>query len=283
MRLRLQNLARKYKQIIMMSFDIFTLLVALYLSFVLRLGEAFPSDYIYGSWWLFFAIPFVLIQVFYRLGLYRSVLQYIGIKIIATTFKATTISCLIVGFFMMFFRESNLPRSVLPIFWFIANVLIISSRVFLKGMLYSWDSIINERKQTIIYGAGNAGMQLVESLKKSTVYAPIAFIDDSKEKQGTILSYLEVFPFEKIEYLIKRKDAKVLLFAIPSIPNIHRTEILKKLTKFPIEVKVLPSLDNVVNGIVSLDNIKHVEVGDILGRSSVSPKDNLLNLSFLPR
>ena len=55
MRLRLQNLARKYKQIIMMSFDIFTLLVALYLSFVLRLGEAFPSDYIYGSWWLFFA------------------------------------------------------------------------------------------------------------------------------------------------------------------------------------------------------------------------------------
>ena len=276
MRLRLQNLGRRYKQIIMMLFDLFTLLISLFIAFILRLGQEFSFDFLYDSLWLFFAIPIAMIPVFYRLGLYRSVLQYIGIQVFTTTFKATTISCLVVGFFMMFFRESNLPRSVLPIFWFIANMLIIASRFLLKGMLYSWDSIINERKQTIIYGAGNAGIQLVESLKKSTLYAPIAFIDDSKEKHGTILNYLEVFPFEKIEYLIKRQDAKVLLFAIPSIPISARTEILKKLTRFPIEVKVLPSLDNIVNGMISIDNIQHVEVGDILGRSSVTPKNNLL-------
>ena len=276
MRLRLQNLERIYKQLIMMSFDIFTLLIALYLSFVLRLGEAFPIEYLNESWWIFLAIPMVMIPLFVKLGLYRAVLQYTGIKAIISTFQATTISCLVIGFFMMFFRESNLPRSVLPIFWFITNVFIITSRFLFKGMLYSWDSFVNKRKQTIIYGAGNAGMQLVESLKKSVVYAPIAFIDDAKEKQGTILNYLEVFPFEEIEYLIKKKDAKVLLFAIPSATKSQRTEILKKLTKYPIEVKVLPSVDNIVNGVVSIDNIKHVEVGDILGRSSVSPKDELL-------
>jgi FlaA1/EpsC-like NDP-sugar epimerase len=135
---------------------------------------------------------------------------------------------------------------------------------------------VNSRKQAIIYGAGNAGVQLVESLKKSAVYAPVAFIDDLKAKQGTILNYLEVFPFEKIETLIKEKEAKVLLFAIPSASTKERTQILKKLSKYPIEVKVLPSMDNIVNGVVSIDNIKHVEVGDILGRTVVAPKKDLL-------
>ena len=121
MKFRLQNLQRIYKQIIMLFVDVLTLLFSLWLAFVLRLGEPFPTEYIYPSWWIFLVIPLIMIPLFIRLGLYRAVLQYIGIKVIATTFKATTIACLIVGFLMMFFRESNLPRSVLPIFWFIVS------------------------------------------------------------------------------------------------------------------------------------------------------------------
>ena len=276
MKFRLQNLERIYKQIIMLFVDVATLLFALWLAFVLRIGEPFPTEYIYPSWWLFIAIPGIMIPLFVKLGLYRAVLQYMGIKVITTTFQATTIACLIVGFLMWFFREPNLPRSVLPIFWFIVNIAVIASRFLFKGYLYSWDSFINSRKQTLIYGAGNAGVQLVESLKKSTVYAPIAFIDDDKEKQGTILNYLEVFPFDKIDFLIKKKDAKVLLLAVPSVSEKQRTQILKRLTKYPLEVKVLPSLDKIVNGIVNLDAIKHVEVADILGRDSVEPNQSLL-------
>ena len=276
MKFRLQNLERIYKQIIMLFVDVATLLFALWLAFVLRIGEPFPTEYIYPSWWLFIAIPGIMIPLFVKLGLYRAVLQYMGIKVITTTFQATTIACLIVGFLMWFFREPNLPRSVLPIFWFIVNIAVIASRFLFKGYLYSWDSFINSRKQTLIYGAGNAGVQLVESLKKSTVYAPIAFIDDDKEKQGTILNYLEVFPFDKIDFLIKNKDAKVLLLAVPSVSEKQRTQILKRLTKYPLEVKVLPSLDKIVNGIVNLDAIKHVEVADILGRDSVEPNQSLL-------
>ena len=283
MKFRLQNLQRIYKQIIMLFVDVLTLLFALWLAFVLRLGEPFPTEYIYPSWWIFLVIPLIMIPLFIRLGLYRAVLQYIGIKVIATTFKATTIACLIVGFLMMFFRESNLPRSVLPIFWFIVNIVVVTSRFLLKGYLYSWDSFINSRKQTIIYGAGNAGVQLVESFKKSAVYAPIAFIDDDSSKHGTILNSLEVFPFEKIDFLIKKKEAKVLLFAVPSASEKQRTEILKKLTKYPLEVKLLPSLDNIVDGVVSIENIKHVEVADILGRSVVAPKLELLQRNIFEK
>jgi FlaA1/EpsC-like NDP-sugar epimerase len=265
----------------MLLIDIITLLFALWLSFVLRIGEPWPIDYFYESWWLFILIPVIMILFFVKLGLYRSVLQHIGIKVITTTFKATTISLLIVGFFIWFFRlseksELSLPMSVLPIFWFIINIFVISSRFLFKGFLYSWNSFVNDRKQTIIYGAGSAGVQILENLKKSTVYEPIAFIDDDKSRQGTILNFLEVFSFDKIEELIKVKEAKVLLFAMPSATQKQRTQILKKLTKFPIEVKVLPSIDNIVDGVVSIDSIKHVGVADILGRSPVAPKQKLL-------
>ena len=103
MRFKLQNLAREYKQFIMLFFDLIALLFALYLAFVLRLGSIWPSNYIYESWWLFLVIPIVIISLFVKLGLYRTVLQYIGFKIFTTTLKSITISCLIVGFFMMFF------------------------------------------------------------------------------------------------------------------------------------------------------------------------------------
>ena len=260
----------------MLFVDVATLLFALWLAFVLRLGEPLPIEYIYPSWWLFISIPVIMIPLFVKLGLYRAVLQYIGVKVITTTFQATTIACLVLGFLMMFFRESNLPRSVLPIFWFIVNISIIGSRFLFKGYLYSWDSFVNSRKQTLIYGAGNAGVQMVESLKKSAIYAPVAFIDDDQTKQGTILNYLEVFPFDKIDFLIKNKGAQVLLFAVPSASEKQRIRILKKLSKYPIEVKILPSMDNIVNGVISIDNIKHVEVADILGRDSVEPNQNLL-------
>ena len=286
MKLKLQNLQRIYKQFIMLLIDIITILFSLWLSFVLRIGEPWPMNYFYESWWLFILIPVIMILFFVRLGLYRSVLQHIGIKVITTTFQATTISLLIVGFFIWFFRlsekaELSLPMSVLPIFWFIINIFVISSRFLFKGYLYSWNSFVNDRKQTIIYGAGSAGVQIVENLKKSTVYAPIAFIDDDKSRQGTILNSLEVFSFDKIEQLIKIKQAKVLLFAMPSTTQKQRTQILKKLTKFPIEVKVLPSIDNIVDGVVSIDSIKHVGVTDILGRIPVAPKQKLLERNIM--
>ena len=71
-------------------------------------------------------------------------------------------------------------------------------------------------------------------------------------------------------------DVKLILLAIPSASQKSRVEILKKLSKFPLEVKVLPSVDNIVNGEVTIDSIKHVQVEDILGRDAVVPKESLL-------
>ena len=275
------TLDRRYKQIITLSFDVIILVFSLCFAFVLQ-SDNFVGKHMINNWWLMIAVPIIAIPIFIKTGLYRSVLQYTGVKVITTSFQSITITCIIVTFIHYYgrgyFLEINhtLPRSIIIMFWFVSNTFIITSRFLLKGMIYSWDTSVNKRKQTIIYGAGNAGIQLVESLKKSIDYAPVAFIDDNKQKQGTIINYIQIFPFENLEKVIKKFDVKLILLAVPSASASKRVEILKKLSKFPLEVKVLPSLDNIVNGEVTIDSIKEVQVEDILGRDAVVPKDSLL-------
>ena len=281
MKNRLLTLDRFYKQIITLSFDVVILIFSLWLAFFLQ-SDDFISKHIITNWWLIIVVPIIAIPLFVKTGLYRSVLQYAGVKVITTSFQSITITCIVITFIHYYgrgyFLEINhtLPRSIIIMFWFVSNTFIITSRFLLKGMIYSWDTSVNKRKQTLIYGAGNAGIQLVESLTKSMDYAPVAFIDDNKKKQGTIINYIQIFPFENLEKVIKKFDVKLILLAIPSASASKRVEILKKLSKFPLEVKVLPSVDNIVNGEVTIDSIKHVQVEDILGRDAVVPKESLL-------
>ena len=76
--------------------------------------------------------------------------------------------------------------------------------------------------------------------------------------------------------MLKKYEVKLILLAIPSASSSKRKKILGKLSSFPVEVKILPSVDNIVNGEVTIDSIKHVEVNDILGRETVKPKSSLL-------
>ena len=275
MRDRLTSLTRQKKKAVMISADVFFLIFSVWLSFALRLGEVW-SDKLSSNLWIFFFIPLVSIPVFIKLGLYRSILKFMGTKVIVTAFQAITITSLLLGFVMMIFREADMPRTVILIFWCVSSILIVLARFLFKGLLYSWDNYVNNRKPTIIYGAGSAGAQLVESLRKNHEYAPIAFIDDDVSKHGTFINYTKVYGFKELKNIIENRNAKNILLAIPSLSADGKRDLLKKLSKYPVEVKLLPSLSSLVEGKVSIESIRQVEVQDILGRVPVSPKSTLL-------
>jgi FlaA1/EpsC-like NDP-sugar epimerase len=132
---------------------------------------------------------------------------------------------------MMIFREADMPRTVILIFWFVSSILIIIMRFLYKGYLYSWDNFVNDRKPTIIYGAGSAGAQIVESLRKNHEYAPIAFIDDEKSKQGTFINFTRIHPFSDLKDIIKKRKVKAILLAIPSLSEQRKRDLLKKVIK----------------------------------------------------
>ena len=277
MKSRFINLNRLYKQLIMILSDQLVLLFALCLAFTLRFGDISESiHYMITNWWLFVIIPISTTFFFIRSGLYRAVLKYIGARLVITTFKATTLSYLFVILVLFFYDPNQFPRSVLLTFWFISNVLLIVSRFVFKGILYSWDSFQLDKKDILIYGAGKAGVQISESLKKTNDYKVVGFIDDDSTKISTIVNSIEVFGFDSIDDLIREKSVKSLILAIPSAKQGQRQEILKKLSRYPLEVKLLPNLDDIENDLATLEQIKFVEVDDILGREVVLPKKELL-------
>ena len=279
---QLINLTRLQKQFIMLIVDLFFIEFALWLSFALRLGLFWPKEYIYPNWWIFIITPMITIPLLLKFGLYRSVIKYVGSKVVVASFQAITLTIMAIGFLMLILRDTQLlvdsamPRSVVLIFWFVSTMIVVLSRFVFKGYLYSWDNFVNNRTPAIIYGAGSAGAQLVESLRKNHQYAPIAFIDDDKSKYGTFINFTKVYAFNDLKSLINNRNAKIILLAIPSLNANGKRDLLKKLSKYPVEVKLLPSLSSLVEGKVSIENIRHVEVQDILGRVPVSPKSSLL-------
>ena len=259
----------------MIIIDIIILLFSIWFSFSLRLGS-YWSEMISANLWIFFAVPILAIPFFIQFGLYKSVLKFMGTKAIVSVFQAITVTSMAIGFGMMIFREPDMPRTVILIFWFVSSISIILVRFLFKGFLYSWDNFVNNRKPTIIYGAGSAGAQIAESLRKNHEYAPIAFIDDDEAKHGTFINFTEIHPFSDLRLLVLKRRVRVILLAIPSLSEPTKRDLLKKLSKYPVEVKLLPSLSEIVSGKVSIENIRHVEVGDILGRKAVKPQPSLL-------
>ena len=99
----------------MILVDQIVLLFSLWLAFVLRFGDVGDSvDYMYSSWWLFLLIPLITTLFFIKFGLYRAILKYIGVRLILTAFRATTISYLLIVLFLFFYdRKVNLTKAII--------------------------------------------------------------------------------------------------------------------------------------------------------------------------
>ncbi|MBI96389.1 polysaccharide biosynthesis protein [bacterium] len=273
----LSNYNRRIKQLILLIFDIICLNVSLFLSYSLRFEIIWPISYISQDYWLFIVLPIITIPLFVVTGLYRAVLEHIGIKTAIAVLKSISLSTLILSFMMMMGREVSSPRSIFIIYGFISTIFILGLRYIAHFLIYSFSRSSNSRVTVAIFGAGKAGVMLAESIQESSKFILCAMFDDDENKHGTIINSNPVFSSKKIEETISNLNIKIVLLAIPSLGKSHRLKILNRLSKFPIRVMELPSIENIIDGEVTIEHIKEVQVEDLLGRASMQPIDSLLN------
>ena len=267
---------RSFKQGLMIISDFILLLGIFIIAFWLRL------DYIYipqnNMIFLFFASPMIAIPIFFFFGLYRSIIRYLDSKSIWIIMKAITIYSLLWALFAQMLEIEGLPRSVILINWALAIVGIGGLRFFAQWLLN-----YNPKKNVInimIYGAGSAGHQLSISLKASNKYNTIAFIDDNSKIQGNFINGLIVIAPSKIVDYIEINAIKEIFLATPSISRLRRKEIINFLSTFDAKVKSLPSLIELVQGKIKVEDLKQVNVEDLLGRSSVTARNNPVNINI---
>ncbi len=130
-----------------------------------------------------------------------------------------------------------------------------------------------KKKNIMIIGAGSAGNMLLHDIVNSpdlTGYKAACFIDDDKSKIGSRLGRVKVVgDTSTIAENVKKYEISVIVFAIPSCSNEKKAKILNVCSETGCQVKTLPSVSQMVNGRVTMGNVRDVQVEDLLGREPV--------------
>ena len=288
MRLTLINklllLNRITKQLTMILVDSVLIVFGLLSAFYIRLGYWFwPQEemhYIIDSW-IIFGAPVIAIPVFISFGLYHSVIRYIGVRTLSRLVQAVTLYAVIWGLFLYMATIEGVPRSVILINWMITLITIGGSRILGRWMLADDSLFTNSGKSNvIIYGAGSAGRQLSHALQLSGEYLHVAYIDDSQALDGTYINNIPVFSYDKIQSIIEKSNVSEILLALPSISRKKQNKIFEKLRPLSVHVRSLPSLSDLAEGKVKIDDLLEIDIGDLLGREPVRPNEKLLKIKI---
>ena len=132
------------------------------------------------------------------------------------------------------------------------------------------------KKNIVIYGAGTAGRQLSKILEKSKEFKVVGFIDDNVDLHNHTIQNIKIYSFDKLNKIIKNKSATHIFLAINSIDRSKRNIIIKKLSFFDIQVRTIPSIDQLANGKYSIEDIQDLDIDDLLHRSIVDPDLKLM-------
>ncbi|QLF94500.1 polysaccharide biosynthesis protein [Pseudomonas sp. ABC1] len=288
LRERLIKLPRRYKRILQVFVDIFLVWAALWLAFVVRLGDAKDIDVFGTHIWLFAIAPVIAIPLFVRFGMYRAVMRYLGNDALLAIVKAVSISALLLALAIYWYGDDApkpMPRSMVFNYWWLSIFLIgglrLAMRQYFMGDWFDPESVLRFKgkearlPRVAIYGAGAAGNQLVAALRLGRLMRPVAFIDDDPGLYNRAIAGLRVYSAKHIQQMIDESGADEILLAIPSATRARRREVLETLEPFPLHVRSVPGFMDLASGRVKVEDIQEVDIGDLLGREPVPPQQAL--------
>ena len=288
MRTGLLGLPRRYKRALQVTVDLLLVWLALWMSFVVRLGLDDAPHPFSSHLWLYAAAPVIAIPIFIRFGMYRAVMRYFGNDALMVIFRAVTLSSLLLALVVYWYSNhaTLVPRSIVFNYWWLSLVMMGGLRLLMRhyfmGDWYTaaqhvpFGSRDDAQVRVAIYGAGAAGNQLLAALRMGRSMRPVAFIDDDAGIADRVISGLQVFKPRNIQRMIEATGAQEILMAIPSASRARRREILSYLEGFPLHVRSVPGLMDLASGLVKVDDIQEVDIADLLGRDPVPPEAGLL-------
>ncbi|MBB1275940.1 nucleoside-diphosphate sugar epimerase/dehydratase [Pseudoalteromonas sp. SR43-3] len=272
----LVNLPRPQKRVVSLFVDSIFIMVAFWLAFLLRLDSTAVLKN--NHTWILLAIvlPLSLLS-FVKLGLYRAVLRYMNMQAMWAIIAGVVLSTVYLTV-LSFFLSAPVPRTVPFIYASFCILFVGGARLAVRAVA---GQITMRRKEgVIIYGAGSAGRQLATALANGPEYSPVAFIDDDPKKHLSLIQGVCVYPPSQISEIAKQKCVNKILLALPSVSRSRRKEMLNAIEKFKLQVMTIPGMADIVSGITNLDEVKNVEIDDLLGRDSVQPRQDLMSANI---
>lgn len=278
----LLRLERIQKRAVVMAADAALCFVAVFLAFSLRVGAlAFPL----GPPLIFAAVCLPLFMVvFWWCRVYSTILRFVGARSIFQLAKATVVYSLPLIVIFMVSTVHGVPRTVAilqPVLFFgFAATLRVTARSLLLDLAGSsgHDGV---RQKVLIYGAGQSGKQLANALAHEPRYFLVAFIDDDERLDRHQMNGVPIHHSSRLGEVIDEHGVEVVLLALPQMSRARRQRVVSELRSHRVHVMILPDLQDLMAGTVSISDLRDVQIEDLLGRDPVTPNELLISRTVL--
>ena len=217
----------------------------------------------------------------YFLNLYWRDWEYASVYEVITVVKCVSAAVIVSTIAGIVWFKTLVTWQFVVVLWLLLVCAVggvrLSMRIFRE---YFVDSVVMENaKPTLIVGAGAAGTLLVRQMlmHPKMRMMPVAFVDDDPEKQRKDIYGVRILGTTKdIEKIVQQMGITKVVIAMPSLPNKKLNEVYDVARKTGAECVILPNIDEVMSGNLHVQQLRNVEIEDLLGRDPVELDQTLI-------
>lgn len=265
---------RRVKRALAIVTDSLCCIAAVLLSFSIRLG-----------YWQVFSKPVLVMAatelvlflgLFTLLGVYSNLFRFHGPRGLGQIAMACLALALPTIAVFGFYGVPGVPRTVSVLFPLVFFALVAITRLIARFLLVDLLGRGGKERHVLIYGAGSAGMQLASSLAHESGYRLMGYLDDNPRLAGSRIEGVPIYPLSELEWAIAERGVEIVFLAMPSLPRAERATLVERLQDSNVHVLTLPGLGEIVDGRVSVSDLREIEVTELLSRDPVAPDPELL-------
>jgi FlaA1/EpsC-like NDP-sugar epimerase len=266
----------RYRRVVAVSVHLLLFVAAQASAFGLRFEFSIPAEYFPVGWVWLAANVLIRMSVFGWSGMFSGLWRYTGAKDLVALTRSTALSTLIFSVFIVMGGYRGYPRSILVIDFVLTMIFVGGLRFGARSLWQIAQNVSQKgdgvRRRVLIVGAGNAGEMLVREMQKSQGgrYEPVGFVDDDANKRGVSIHGVRVLGSlaDAPKLVIDEKIDEVVI-AIPSAPGKEMRRIVDTVQPAGVPIRTMPGIDQLISGQVTLNQLRSVNIEDLLGREPV--------------
>lgn len=215
---------------------------------------------------------------------YKGVVRYTSSKDATRIFTIVIIGSVLVfitnlAYYFFGSKTYFIPNSIIIIDALCTLFLMISSRLAVKALFLETKNPTSERMNVIIFGAGEAGIITKRTLDRDAAikYRVVAFVDDDEKKKGRSLEGAFIYTTDKLGQLIKDNNAEIVIISIQNLSAAKKNEITDICLNYNTRVLNVPPPTKWINGELSFNQLKTINIEDLLEREPIKLDADLIN------
>ncbi len=286
---KLHSISHRYaSKWLILFLDVLIVTATLMVAYIIRYNFKFDFSAIV----VFRQMPLVAVVAtisFLLVKSHHGVVRYTGIKDIVNIVIGINILATILLLFSWVSRKYDilqpyeLSGSIIYLHLFLNIISLIAFKFFIRSIFLSLTSEKETESAVMIYGAGNSGLITYDAISNDTQrkIKIVGFIDDNNDKVGKKINQLKVYSLDQVtQEFVEKTELNEVIVSIQNIEPTRLLQITTTLFEFGIKVKIVPPVQNWIDGDLNVGQIKDVKIEDLLGREPISIANQLLEEEY---